>query len=101
MNIAAMLVIALVVFAEKALAWRRTAVYATAAVLTLYGAVVLAVPGILPTFVAPGAGTAVPASSATAMPGMNMPGMNMPGMNMPAKPGSASTPGNPAPAAKR
>jgi predicted metal-binding membrane protein len=96
MNIAAMLVIALVVFAEKALAWRRTAVYATAAVLTLYGAVVLAVPGILPTFVAPGAGTAVPASSATAMPGLNMPGMNMP-----AKPGSASAPGNPAPAAKR
>jgi predicted metal-binding membrane protein len=101
MNVAAMLVIALVVFAEKVLAWRRTAVYATAAVLALYGAVVIAVPRVLPTFVAPGAGMTTPASPATNMPGMNMPGMNIPGMNMPARPGVAPPPGNAAPPATR
>lgn len=68
MNIAAMVLITLIVFAEKSLAWERTAIYATAALLILYGAAVIARPQALPTF-AP-----------------NAPAMNMPGMTMPAAP---------------
>ena len=40
MNLATMALVTLVVFAEKALAWERAAVYGTAAVLMLYGAAV-------------------------------------------------------------
>lgn len=68
MNIAAMAVLTLVVFAEKSAAWSRTATRAASAVLLLYGAAVMAVPRALPTFVPPG--------PQTTMPGMNMP---MPG----------------------
>jgi hypothetical protein len=63
-----MVLITPIVFAEKSLAWERTAIYATAALLILYGAAVIARPQALPTF-AP-----------------NAPAMNMPGMTMPAAP---------------
>src|SRR6185312_7224317 len=50
MNLAAMALVTLIIFAEKALAWRRIAVYGTAAALMLYGAVVVAAPQLLPTY---------------------------------------------------
>ena len=50
MNIAAMAVITLIVFAEKMLPWGRLAPRATAAALVVYGAVVIAAPHTLPTF---------------------------------------------------
>jgi len=50
MNIAAMAVITLIIFAEKTLPWGRLAPRATAAVLVAYGAVVIAAPQVLPTF---------------------------------------------------
>lgn len=50
MNIAAMAVITLVIFAEKTLPWGRTAVRAAAAALIIYGSTVLAAPQLLPTF---------------------------------------------------
>jgi predicted metal-binding membrane protein len=49
MNAAVMVLVMLVVFAEKALAWERVAVWGTAAVLMLYGAAVVAAPHLLPT----------------------------------------------------
>jgi len=54
MNIAAMAVITLVVFAEKTLPWGRPVARATAVALVAYGAVVLAMPQVLPTFMADG-----------------------------------------------
>jgi predicted metal-binding membrane protein len=80
MNLAAMALVMLVVFAEKALPWQRAAVWGTAGALVLYGAVVIALPRALPTF-------AAPAAAAMQMPAggsMNMPGMSMPAA-MPAK----------------
>jgi predicted metal-binding membrane protein len=74
MNIAAMAVITLVVFAEKTLPWGRPVARATAAVLVAYGAVVLVTPQVLPTFMAGGG----MASSTTAAP-MDMQNMAMPG----------------------
>ena len=71
MNIAAMALLTLVVFAEKSLAWERAAVYGTSAALIAYGLVVIAVPRALPSF-------------AASPPGTNMPGMTMPGMSRPA-----------------
>ena len=62
MNIAAMAVITLVVFAEKTLPWDRLAPRTTAAALVAYGAVVIAAPQVLPTFHKDGA--AVPAEYA-------------------------------------
>ncbi len=53
MNIAAMAVLTLVIFAEKSLAWRRATVYAISAVLVGYGVLVMAAPQALPTFAAP------------------------------------------------
>jgi predicted metal-binding membrane protein len=50
MNIAAMAVITLVIFAEKTLPWGRAAARAAAAVLIAYGSVVVAAPQFLPTF---------------------------------------------------
>ena len=50
MNIAAMAVITLVVFAEKTLPWGRVVARATAAALIAYGVVVIAAPHALPTF---------------------------------------------------
>jgi predicted metal-binding membrane protein len=55
MNIAAMAVITLIVFAEKTLPWGRLAPRATAAALVAYGAVVMAAPQVLPTFQKDGA----------------------------------------------
>jgi predicted metal-binding membrane protein len=54
MNIAAMAVITLVIFAEKTLPWGRPVARATAAALVAYGAVVLATPQVLPTFMPDG-----------------------------------------------
>ena len=51
MNVAAMAVITLVVFAEKTLPWGRPVGCAAAAVLVAYGTVVLVAPQVLPTFV--------------------------------------------------
>jgi len=74
MNIAAMAVITLVVFAEKTLPWGRPVARATAAALVAYGAVVLAAPQVLPTFMAGGN----MAMTAPAAP-MDMQNMAMPG----------------------
>jgi predicted metal-binding membrane protein len=52
MNIAAMAIITLVVFAEKTLPWGRPVTRAIAVALVVYGAVVLAAPQALPTFMA-------------------------------------------------
>ncbi len=52
MNVAAMAVITLVVFAEKTLPWGRPAARFTAAALVAYGIIVLVVPQVLPTFMA-------------------------------------------------
>ncbi|HEV2547171.1 MAG TPA: DUF2182 domain-containing protein [Stellaceae bacterium] len=50
MNIAAMAIVTLVIFAEKSLPWGRAASRATAAALVIYGAAVIAAPPLLPTF---------------------------------------------------
>lgn len=50
MNLAAMAVIALVVFAEKAMPWARATARAAAVALIAYGAAVVLVPQLLPTF---------------------------------------------------
>jgi predicted metal-binding membrane protein len=82
MNIAAMAVVTLVVFAEKALPWERIAVYGTAAVLFAYGAVVIAVPQTLPTFIAPVSGMTAPGMT---MPAAPAPPASMPGIAVPAE----------------
>lgn len=71
MNIAAMAVITLVVFAEKTLPWGQPVARATAAELVVHGVVVLAVPQVLPTFMADGG--VVTTASATPMDMQNMP----------------------------
>ena len=50
MNIAAMAVITLVIFAEKTLPWGRAAARAAAVALIAYGSVVVVAPQLLPTF---------------------------------------------------
>ena len=50
MNIAAMAVITLVIFAEKTLPWGRAAARTAAAALIVCGSIVLAAPQLLPTF---------------------------------------------------
>src|SRR6476620_2984924 len=50
MNIAAMAVITLVIFAEKTLPWGRAAARAAAVALIVYGSVVVVAPHLLPTF---------------------------------------------------
>jgi predicted metal-binding membrane protein len=67
MNIAAMAVITLIIFAEKTLPWGRLAPRATAAALVTYGAVVIAAPQVLPTFQKEGA--VMPAEMLMKMPG--------------------------------
>ena len=54
MNIAAMAVITLVIFAEKTSPWGRSVARGTAAALVAYGAVVLIAPRMLPTFMPSG-----------------------------------------------
>jgi predicted metal-binding membrane protein len=73
MNIAAMAVITLIVFAEKTLPWGRLAPRATAAALVAYGAVVIAAPQVLPTFQQDG--VAMPAEMQMKMPGGSAPAM--------------------------
>ncbi len=68
MNIAAMALMTLIVFAEKALAWKRTAVYGMSAALVAYGAAVIARPQALPTFAAFAPEAVMPAGSAMKMP---------------------------------
>jgi predicted metal-binding membrane protein len=68
MNIGAMAVLAVIVYAEKALPWGQAVVRATAAGLVAYGVFILAVPSALPTY--PGAmGGAMQAGGQGAMPG--------------------------------
>ena len=67
MNIAAMAVITLVIFAEKTLPWGRAATRAAAAVLIAYGSVVVAAPQFLPTFPA-GHDMGMPAGMQMEMP---------------------------------
>lgn len=75
MNIAAMVIITLVIFAEKTLPWGRLASYATAVALVLYGALVITTPELLPTFQKDD-GTAMPAEMQMKMPGSgSMPAM--------------------------
>ena len=78
MNLATMALVTLLVFAEKALAWERTAVYGTAAVLILYGAAVITAPQLLPTYRMAASGMKMD------MPAMDNPAPMMPGM--PGKP---------------
>jgi predicted metal-binding membrane protein len=67
MNIAAMAAVTALVFAEKTLPWGRWAARATAAILIAYGAAVMAMPQILPTF--PGGNDKVaPADAGTRTP---------------------------------
>jgi predicted metal-binding membrane protein len=54
MNIPAMVIITLVIFAEKTRSWVRPVTRTTAAVLVVYGTMVLATPKILPTFMVGG-----------------------------------------------
>jgi predicted metal-binding membrane protein len=67
MNIAAMVIITLVIFAEKTLPWGRLAPRATAVALVLYGALVITTPELLPTF-QKNDGTAMPAEMQMKMP---------------------------------
>jgi predicted metal-binding membrane protein len=67
MNIAAMVIITLVIFAEKTLPWGRLALYAAAVALVLYGALVIATPELLPTF-RKDDGTAMPPEMQMKMP---------------------------------
>ncbi len=67
MNIAAMAVITLIVFAEKTLPWGRLAPRAAAAALVAYGAAVIAAPQVLPTFQKNG--VTLPAEMQMKMPG--------------------------------
>jgi predicted metal-binding membrane protein len=60
MNIAAMAVITLLIFAEKSFRWGERIARIAAAALVFYGLIVLFVPAILPTFMAAG-GVEVPA----------------------------------------
>jgi predicted metal-binding membrane protein len=60
MNIAAMAVVTVLVFAEKTLPWGPRAAQATAAALIAYGALAVGIPQILPTFPV-GSDTAAPA----------------------------------------
>ena len=54
MNIAAMAVITLLIFAEKSFRWGERIARIAAAALVFYGLIVLFVPAILPTFMAAG-----------------------------------------------
>src|SRR5262245_12611581 len=75
MNIAAMVIITLVIFAEKTLPWGRLAPYAAAVALVLYGALVITTPELLPTFQKDN-GMATPTEMPMKMPGSgSMPAM--------------------------
>ena len=61
MNLVAMALITLIIFAEKALARERVTEYGTAAALVISGLVAVAAPRALPTFAASGPAMAMPA----------------------------------------
>jgi predicted metal-binding membrane protein len=67
MNIGAMAVVTLIIFAEKTLPWPRLTPYAVGAALVLYGALVIASPELLPTF-QKDSGAAMPAEMQMKMP---------------------------------
>jgi predicted metal-binding membrane protein len=67
MNIAAMAVITLLIFAEKTLPWGRVVARAAAVALIAYGSVVVAAPHFLPTFPV-GHGTDMPGDMRMQMP---------------------------------
>jgi predicted metal-binding membrane protein len=67
MNLGAMTVITLIIFAEKTLPWPRLAPYAAAVALVLYGALVITSPQLLPTFQQDGS-AATPAEVPMKMP---------------------------------
>jgi predicted metal-binding membrane protein len=67
MNIAAMAAITVLIFAEKILPWGRWAARTVAAVLVIYGAIVIATPDALPTFL-PGDGMATGDGAGMKMP---------------------------------
>ncbi len=67
MNIAAMAAITVLIFAEKSLPWGLWAARAVAAVLVIYGAIVIVIPDALPTF-PPGAGMATSVDVGIKMP---------------------------------
>ena len=69
MNIAAMVIITLVIFAEKTLPWGRLASRAAAVALVLYGALVITTPELLPTF-KKNDGMAMPAEVQSSVPAM-------------------------------
>jgi predicted metal-binding membrane protein len=87
MNVAAMAVITLLIFAEKTLPMGRRVSQGAAAALIIYGAVVLAVPEVLPTFMA---------SGSTPMTDMPMPANPMPEMQMPIPSAPGGSPPMPA-----
>jgi predicted metal-binding membrane protein len=66
MNMAAMAAVTALVFAEKTLPWGRWATRATAAALIAYGALVVGMPRLLPTFPA-GSDTGAPAHAGMPM----------------------------------
>ena len=74
MNIGAMAVITLIIFAEKTLPWGRPVARATATALVAYGAAVLAVPQVLPTFMADGGMVTTAPAAPMDMPNMPIPG---------------------------
>jgi predicted metal-binding membrane protein len=67
MNVGAMAVVTLIIFAERTLPWPRLAPYATAGALVLYGALVITSPQLLPTFQQDG-GAAMPAEMPMTFP---------------------------------
>jgi predicted metal-binding membrane protein len=74
MNIPAMAMITLVIFAEKTLPWGRPVARTTAAALVAYGAVVLATPQVLPTFMIGGDKDMAAPAAPLDMQNMPMPG---------------------------
>lgn len=79
MNISAMAAVTLVIFAEKTLPWGRPVARATAAALVAYGAMVLAEPRSLPTFMAEGGMIMTTPAAPIGQPMHEMKGMSMPG----------------------
>jgi hypothetical protein len=73
MNIAAIAVVTLVIFAEKTLPWTRPTSRTTAAVLVAYGALVLVAPNVLPTSMANGSMTMDTPAAPSDMSRMPMP----------------------------
>jgi predicted metal-binding membrane protein len=74
MNIPAMAMITLVIFAEKTLSWGRPVARTTAAALVAYGAVVLATPQVLPSFMIGGDKDLAAPAAPLDMQNMPMPG---------------------------